>query len=179
MPTPTGDYLKNGSYYIKDRSQDLSNAIAEVIEANGGRILYDSAAQKILVKDGAVAGIELDGGETLPARAVVSNASALRTFQEMLPADSVPPDYLRKLTGYKPSISSFIVWLGLQGDVTTKIKAFSTFVSSGLSPEEDYALHIKGEVQKASFGVAVYDNIFKGYSTPGTSTLQLIFLSGY
>jgi len=175
----TGDYLKNGSYYIKDRSQDLNNAIAEVIEANGGRILYDSAAQKILVKDGAVAGIELDGGETLPARAVVSNASALRTFQEMLPADSVPPDYLRKLTGYKPSISSFIVWLGLQGDVTTKIKAFSTFVSSGLSPEEDYALHIKGEVQKASFGVAVYDNIFKGYSTPGTSTLQLIFLSGY
>ena len=141
--------------------------------------MYDSAAQKILVKDGAVAGIELDGGETLPARAVVSNASALRTFQEMLPADSVPPDYLRKLTGYKPSISSFIVWLGLQGDVTTKIGAFSTFVSSGLNPEEEYALHIKGEVQKASFGVAVYDNIFKGYSTPGTSTLQLIFLSGY
>ncbi|MEJ2102521.1 MAG: NAD(P)/FAD-dependent oxidoreductase [Desulfobacterales bacterium] len=175
----TGDYLKNGSYYIKDRSQDLSNAIAEVIETHGGRILYDSPAHKILVKDGAVAGIELDGGETLPARAVVSNASALRTFQEMLPADSVPPDYLRKLTGYKPSISSFIVWLGLQGDITTKIKAFSTFVSSGLSPEEEYALHIKGEVEKASFGVAVYDNIYKGYSSPGTSTLQLIFPSGY
>jgi phytoene dehydrogenase-like protein len=175
----TGDYLKNGSYYIKERSQDLSNAIAEVIETNGGKILYDSPARKIRVKDGAVEGIEFEGGETLPARAVVSNASALVTFQEMLPADIVPADYLRKLTGYKPSISSFIVWLGLQGDITTKIKAFSTFVSSGSNPEEEYASHINGEVEKGSFAVAVYDNIYKEYSSPGTSTLQLIFLSGY
>jgi phytoene dehydrogenase-like protein len=175
----TGDYLKNGSYYIKERSQDLSNAIAGIIEDNGGKILYDTSVRKILVKDGAVEGIELDGGETLPARAVVSNASAPVTFQEMLPANTVPPDYLRTLTGYKPSISSFLVWLGLQGDVTTKIKAFSTFVSAGLNPEQEYALHLKGEVEKGSFGVAVYDNIYKGYSSPGTSTLQIIFLSGY
>ena len=175
----TGDYLKNGSYHIKERSQDLSNAIAGVIETHGGRIVYDSTVRKIRVKDGAVAGIELDGGETLPARAVVSNASALRTFQDMLPAETVPPDYMRKLTGYKPSISSFVVWLGLNGDITTQIKAFSTFVSSGLNPEADYESRLKGEVEKGAFGVAVYDNIFKGYSSPGTSTLQLIFLSAY
>ena len=175
----TGNYLNNGSYYIKDRSQDLSNAIAAVIETNGGSILYDSPARRILVKDGAVAGIELDSGETLPAQAVVSNASALFTFQEMLPADTMPADYLRKLTGYKPSISSFVVWLGLHGDITNKINAFSTFVSSGLNPDEDYESRLKGQIEKGSFGVAVYDNIYKGYSSPETSTLQLIFLCGY
>jgi prolycopene isomerase len=175
----TGGYLKNGSYYIKDRSQDLSNAIAEVIEANGGRILYDTPASKILVKDGTVAGIEIDGGKTLRARAVVSNASALHTFQEMLPADQVPGDYLRQLIQYKPSISSFVVWLGLNEDITTKIKAFSTFVSSGLTPDEDYESRLKGEIEKGSFGVAIYDNIYKGYSREGASTLQLIFLCGY
>ena len=175
----TGDYLKNGSYYIKDRSQDLSNAIADIIEANGGSILYDSPAHKILVKDGAVEGVELEGGDMLSARAVVSNASALVTFQEMLPADMVPADYLHKLIRYKPSISSFIVWLGLKDDITTKIRAFSTFVSSGLNPDEDYALCLKGEIEKGSFGVAIYDNIYKGYSSPGTSTLQLIYLCGY
>jgi phytoene dehydrogenase-like protein len=175
----TGDYLKNGSYYIRKRSQDLSNAIADVIEENGGNILYDSPVHRILVKDGAVGGIEIEGGKTLSARAVVSNASALATFREMLPVDLVPPDYLGKLNGYKPSISSFVVWLGLQGDITEKIRAFSTFISSGMSPEEDYASRLKGEVEKASFGVAVYDNIYKGYSRPGTSILQLIFLCGY
>jgi prolycopene isomerase len=175
----TGDYLKNGSYYIRDRSQDLSNAIADVIAKNGGRMLYDSAARRILVENGAVAGIELDGGNTLSAKAVVSNASVPATFQQMLPADAVPADYLRKLASYKPSISCFVVWLGLQGDITEKIQAFSTFVSSGLNPDEDYAARLKGDIEKGSFGVAVYDNIYKGYSRPGTSTLQLIFLCGY
>jgi phytoene dehydrogenase-like protein len=175
----TGDYLKNGSYYIRDRSQNLSNAIADVIKENGGRMLYDSPARLILIEDGAVAGIEVEGGSTLPARAVVSNASVPATFQKMLPTDAVPADYLRKLTSYKPSISSFVVWLGLQGDITEKIKAFSTFVSSGLNPDEDYAARLKGDIEKGAFGVAVYDNIYRGYSRPGTSTLQLIFLCGY
>jgi prolycopene isomerase len=175
----TGGYLKNGSFYIKQRSQDLSNSIAEAIEAHGGRMVYDTRVDRILVKGGAVEGVILSGGETLPAKAVVSNASALTTFNDMIPNETVPADYLIKLKGYKPSIASFIVWLGLNRDITENIKAFSTFVSSGQNPDEEYESHLKGEIEKGSFGVAVYDKIFKGYSNAGTSTLQLIFLSGY
>jgi prolycopene isomerase len=52
-------------------------------------------------------------------------------------------------------------------------------LSSGRDPEADYQSCLNGEIEKGSFGVAVYDNIFKGYSQPETSTLQLIFLCGY
>jgi len=175
----TGGYLRNGSYYIRQRSQDLSNAIAEVIEENGGRILYDTAVDRILVENGTVQGVGLSGGETLPARAVVSNASAPATFREMLPPGAVPDGYLKKLSDYRPSISSFIVWLGLNRDISDKTGAFSTHISSGLSPELDYQAKVKGEIEKGNFGVVVYDNIFKGYSAPGTSTLQLLFLCAY
>jgi prolycopene isomerase len=157
----------------------LSYAIAEVIEENGGKILYDSTVDRILVEEGVVKGVGLAGGETLPARAVVSNASAPATFQKMVPEGAVPEDYLRKLRGYKPSISSFIVWLGLNRDIRDITSAFSTHVSSGLSSDQDYQAKLNGEIETGSFGVAIYDNIFKGYSTPGTSTLQLIFVSGY
>ena len=175
----TGGYLRNGSYYIRQRSQDLSDAIAEVIEDNGGRILYDSTVEKILVEKGVVKGVELSGGRTLPARAVVSNASAPTTLQNMVPAGAVPEDYLKKLRGYKPSISSFIVWLGLNRDIRDITGAFSTHVSSGLNSDQDYNAKLNGDIENGSFGVAIYDNIFKGYSAPGTSTLQLIFISGY
>jgi prolycopene isomerase len=175
----TGGYLKNGSYYIKERSQDLSNAIAEVIEDHGGTIRYDTRAQKILVKNGSVKGVVLDGGETLAARAVVSNASAPATFREMIPRDAIPPEYNKKINEYKPSISSFIVWLGLNQDLSDKIKSFSTHVSSGQGAEADYRLSLQGGIEKQSFGVCIYDNIFKGYSSRGTSTLQLLALSGY
>jgi len=175
----TGGYLRNGSYYIRQRSQDLSDAIAQVIEENGGRILYNSTVDRIRVEKGVVKGVELSGGETLPARAVVSNASVPATFQKMVPEGAVPEDYLEKLRGYKPSISSFIVWLGLNRDIRDITGAFSTHVSSGLSSEQDYQAKLNGDIENGSFGVAIYDNIFMGYSAPGTSTLQLIFISGY
>ncbi len=175
----TGGYLRNGSYYIRQRSQDLSNAIANVIEENGGKILYDTAADRILVEKGMVKGVGLAGGMTVPARAVVSNASALATLREMVSPQAVPQDYLKQLEGYKPSISSFVVWLGLNRDIRDQSGAFSTFVSSGLNPEQDFQAKNNGNIESGSYGVAVYDNIFKGYSAPGTSTLQLIFLCGY
>ena len=175
----TGGYLKNGSYYIKNRSQDLSDAIAEVIESSGGSIRYDTPVIGIKAKDGAVQGVETEGGEILPARAVVSNASALATFKNLLPADETPGDYVKKLEGYKPSISSFVVWLGLNRELRGEIRGFSTHLSSDRGPEADYQACLRGEIEKGSFGVAAYDNIFKGYSQPGTATLQLIFLCGY
>ena len=175
----TGGYLKNGSYYIKQRSQDLSDAMVEAIESQGGTVIFDTRVERIITKEGAVQGVELDSGETLPARAVVSNASAPVTFQEMLSKDAVPNEYLEKLNSYRPSISSFLVWLGVNQDIRGKVKAFSTHVSNGQGPDADYRACIQGDIENSSFGVCVYDNIFEGYSSPGTSTLQLLVLSGY
>jgi prolycopene isomerase len=175
----TGDYLKNGSYYIKNRSQDLSDAIADAIEAAGGKIIYDTAVERILLKNGHVSGVELSDGETLPAHAVVSNASALTTMTRMLPPEGVPADYMDRLKNYKPSISSFIVWLGLNQEIGDQLKAFSTHVSSGHGADADYGACLRGDIERTGFGVCVYDNIFEGYSRPGTSTLQLLSLCGY
>ncbi len=174
-----GEYLMNGSYYIKPRSQALSNALADAIEASGGRILYGTEAERILVKNGAAAGVVISGAKTLPARAVVSNASAITTLRQMLPPGVLPPAYLKKLNEYRPSVSTFIVWLGLNKELRGRLKGYDHSVSSELGPEAGYQLALKGDVEKVSFGVVLYDNLFEGYSKPGTSTLKLICISGY
>ncbi len=176
---PTGGYLKNGSYSIKTRSQDLSNTMAEAVESAGGKIIYDTAAESILMEKGAVKGVVLSSGETLPARAVVSNASALTTFKKLLPSGAVPESYMKKISGFRPSLSSFIVWLGVNRELRGKIEGFSTHVSDRLDPEADYADCIKGNIDTVSFSVSVYDNLYPGYSTGGTSTLMLLSLCGY
>ena len=175
----TGGYLKNGSYYIKQRSQDLSYALAEVIENSGGQIIYETSVEKILIKNGVVDGVLLSKGNVLPAKAVVSNASALTTFKKLLPRKALPADYLKRLESYRPSLSSFIVWLGLTSELRGKIKAYSTHVSSGRGAEADYTFCLEGDIEQGSFSVTIYDNAFDGYSSPGTSTLMLLFLCGY
>jgi len=175
----TGGYLKNGSYYIKNRSQALSDALVEVIEAAGGKVLCETEAAKILLKDGAVEGVRTTSGDVLPARAVVSNASAIHTFRQMLPPDAVPASYQKKLSSYRPSISCFMVWLGLNRELRGTVPWYSTGVGSGRGAEADYLSSLRGEVDTCSFGVTLYDTLYKGYSSPGTSTLKLICLSGY
>ena len=175
----TGGYLKNGSYYIKQRSQDLSYALAEVIENSGGQIIYETSVEKILIKNGVVNGVLLSEGNVLPAKAVVSNASALTTFKKLLPRKALPADYLKYLENYRPSLSTFIVWLGLNTELRGKIKGYSTHVLSGRGGEADYQSCLKGDIEQGSFSVTIYDNAFDGYSNPGTSTLMLLFLCGY
>ena len=142
----------------------MSNAIAQVIEENGGRILYDSTVDRIRVEKGVVKGVELSGGEALPARAVVSNASAPTTFHKMVPAGAVSKDYLEKLNSYKPSISSFLIWLGVNQELKGKIKAFSTHVSGGLGPEADYRAESMGILKKvplASAFTIIFSRVFQ------------------
>ncbi|MBP9561065.1 MAG: NAD(P)/FAD-dependent oxidoreductase [Syntrophorhabdaceae bacterium] len=175
----TGEYLRYGSYYIKDRSQDLSNALADAVSKDGGRILYGTEAKKILIEDKQVKGVEVSRGKIIPARIVVSNANAPDTLLEMLPPGSLPKDYITIIKGYKPSLSSFIVWLGLNRELGEAIKTYTTHVSHGNNIEEDYRACLTGDIEKSPFSVTIYDNLFKGYSKPGCSTVSVMTLCGY
>lgn len=170
---------KDPQYYVKDRSQDLSNALAESIQKAGGRILYDTMAERIRVKNQAVTGVETSEDGRLPAKVVISNASALTTLNKMLPARTLPTAYMNRIKGFGISMSTFVVWLGLNQDLSRTIKEPRIILTSGRGAEADYAAALKGQVEKQPISVVIYDNYYQGYSRPGTSTLTLITMSGY
>ncbi len=174
-----GECLRNGTYYVKERSSDLSFALAKVIEREGGQILYKTLAEKILIENGTVNGVTLSTGRVLPAKAVVSNASAASTFGSMLPKGALPVEFSQELKTFVPSLSSFIVWLGLKGDIRGKIPFCGVQTVTKRGPEQDYASCLRGDVEKVPFRVSLYDNIYSGYSRPGTSTLRVFCLTGY
>jgi prolycopene isomerase len=174
-----GDVLKNGTYYVKQRCKDLSYALADVIESSGGRILYGKRVEKIVIKNSAVEGVVVSGGRVLSARAVVSNASVLDTFRKMVPEAAVPEHYLKDLETYRPSLSTFIVWLGLNQEIRGRLSVSGLQVLSKQGPEEDYRACLGGEVESVPFRISSYDNMYEGYSKSGTSTLRIMCLCGY
>jgi len=174
-----GSYILAGAEYIRRRSQDLSNALMDTIEKHGGRVILRTEAKNILTKDGNVVGVRTADSKTYTARAVISNANAPATFEKMLPPGAVPDNYMAKLRTYQPSVSSFVVWLGLKKEIRGKIKGYEIFVGSGYDPEADYKASLAADASKASFGVAVYDNVYPGYSKPGKSSVTLTMMCGY
>ena len=181
----TAAYIRFGGHYIKRRSQDLSDALMQAVENAGGQVLLDTEVIDITLKDGAVTGVVLDNGKKLNAKAVISNASVPTTV-DLLARDTAPEDlprkatqYAEKIKAYRPSLSTFLVWLGLNREISKRVKGYEIFVSEHYDPEQSYQACLACDPHKSGLGVTIYDNAFDGYSRPGTSTVQLLILSGY
>ncbi|MGD8992578.1 MAG: NAD(P)/FAD-dependent oxidoreductase [Desulfobacterales bacterium] len=181
----TAGFIRFGGHYIKHRSQDLSDALVASIEDSGGQVLLHTEAIDITLKKGTVTGVVLNSGKKLTAKAVISNASVPATL-DLLSRNTALKDlprkatqYSEKINAYRPSISSFLVWLGLNRDIRQTVKGYEIFVTEHYDPERSYQACLACDPGNSGFGVAIYDNAFKGYSQPGTSTVQLLILSGY
>jgi all-trans-retinol 13,14-reductase len=181
----TSAYIRFGGHYIKQRSQDLSYALMDAIEAKEGRVMLGTEAEKIVMEDGAVSGVVLADGKQLKARAVISNASVPATMKMLsnntghAKFSSKTRDYLKKLDTYRPSLSTFIVWLGLNQEIHRKVKGYEIWIDRDYNPEKAYQGALASDPRKAGLLVTLYDNAYKGYSSPGTSTVVVMMLSGY
>ena len=49
-------------------------------------------------------------------------------------------DYLKKLDTYRPSLSSFVIWLGLNQEVHRKVKGYEIWIDRDYDPEKAYFL---------------------------------------
>lgn len=178
---PTISYLKEGGYYPRGRSQTISDAMVRFIEARGGRVLLGTRVEKVLTKDGAAYGVRTLDKREYSGRVVVSNANAWDTFHGMLEPTADLKDYLARMDRFTPSLSSFIVFLGLKRDLVGKagLRDTEVFYDPGYDPEAGYRAAVDADMTNPGFGAMFYDNLYKGYSPAGKNTLTLITLQGY
>ncbi len=172
----TGEYLVHGGQYYKARSQDLSNALAGCVEADHGKAHYHTEVGRILLDQNRhVSGVTDKTGKTFPARAVIANCSIPTLFDHLLPGDVIPPEFDREVKKRRVSLSSFIVFLGLNKTIS-QVRDYEIELEESHDPYGDL-LSPKADPAESAIGITIYDNLFKGYSPPGKTTLTLMCLS--
>ncbi|MEJ2720094.1 MAG: NAD(P)/FAD-dependent oxidoreductase [bacterium] len=178
---PTMEYLKEGGFYPRGRSQAISNALVKFIEDRGGKVLLKTRVERILVEDGAAHGVVTEDGKTYKGRAVVSNVNAHDTFQKMMSEDELLADYSKRMDGLSVSLSSFQVFLGLERDLVHDAGITDTeiFVQTGYDMDEEYQRMLGADVENGGFGITLYDNLYDGYSPEGKNTVNIMTLQGY
>ncbi|MBN2526305.1 MAG: FAD-dependent oxidoreductase [Deltaproteobacteria bacterium] len=106
-------YLRWGSVTIEGKSQSLSNAYVQVIEANHGEVHLSEGVREILVEDGRVVGIMSERGIRYMSSIVISNADPYSTLNRLIDKTHVEPRFIRRLEAAQPSTATVTLYLGL------------------------------------------------------------------
>lgn len=95
-------FLRHGGMFCRGGFGRVAEAYCEAVRRHGGTVLTKTKTERILVEDGAVAGVVTDGG-TFRAPIVVSNAGLQPTVLKLLGEGDCAPEYRRYVARLVPS----------------------------------------------------------------------------
>lgn len=90
----------------------LVQGLVRLAEGQGATFRYGVTVDEILVEGGKACGVRLEGGETLRADIVVSNADSAHTYRRLLPARAREKWTDKKLERSRYSMSLFVWYFG-------------------------------------------------------------------
>jgi phytoene dehydrogenase-like protein len=123
---------------------NFTHALAESAKQAGAEIRTDADVRQIRVKDGAIAGVVLAGGEEISVEAVVSGVDPKRTFFQLIDPSHLDPIFANRIKNFRSNGTVAKVHLALGGLPTfSALDATEGFLEalSGrihIGPEIDY-----------------------------------------
>ena len=122
MPMAAGLHFADGTLGQMGGESFMQMAfnLSGIVTAAGGEVRTNSPVSRILVDDGRVIGVEVNGPdgkpETISADVVVSNVPISLTLDRLLPADVVPQTFVDHVRGLRSS-GAFVPIFGLKKSV--------------------------------------------------------------
>jgi len=122
----------------------FTRALGESAKQAGAELRTDAEVERIFVKDGAVTGVVLKGGEEIGAEAVASGVDPKRTFFKLLDPSQLDPTFANRLKNFRANgnvakvnlaLGGLPVFTALDGAEST-LRALSGRIHIG--PEIDY-----------------------------------------
>jgi len=104
-----------GVHYAMGGAGAIAEAMARVIEGQGGVLRFGTEADEILVENGRAAGVRTTSGERLKADIVVSNADAGHTYSRLLRKRPRKRWTDRRLSRSRWSMGLFVWYFGTRG----------------------------------------------------------------
>jgi len=105
--------LSEGFYLPEGGMGKIPEALSQSLRKNGGEIFLNSKVHKILLKNGRVYGLEIDGQGLVEVDAVISTSSGMATFSSLLNPADLPGGMRRKVQKAPLSHNAMSIQVGL------------------------------------------------------------------
>ncbi len=119
------DHYFNGGFYPMGGGAAIVKAMTNAIKRHGGEIKTGEAVKKILLQEEEnlsagtrrkAVGVELQNGEIIKAKRVISNADPAATYK-MVGHQNLSPKLLKKLEATRYSVTSLMFFISVDMDV--------------------------------------------------------------
>lgn len=111
-------YVGRGGWYPKGGGQMLAAGFADVVLTHGGEICTDSKVARIIIENSQAVGVELDNGEIIKSKAIISNADIKRTYRDLVGYENLPRSMVRKNENWKMSWPLINAYFGIEIDLS-------------------------------------------------------------
>lgn len=106
--------MTGGVWYPQGGIYTIARALEKLALELGVEMQLNAPVDEIIVREKRAVGVRVNG-TVLAARHILSNVDAAHTYQKLLPTGAVPPSAVRAFTQAEPSVSGFILLLGVRG----------------------------------------------------------------
>ena len=145
------DHYMRGAFYPQGGGQVFAGRLIEAIRAYGGEVRTRSPVARVRIERGRVTGVALANGQKIDAPVVVSNADLKRTVCELVGEEYFSPEVVERVRSFRMSFPMFMVYLGLDIDLSEQgvrntnywswgsydIEGIYAQLEAGRIPEED------------------------------------------
>ncbi len=172
-------YFNYGVSCVEGRVEQLPLKLGEALKKMGGNILTGHEVQQILIKEKRAIGVKLKSGQEMTGKVVISNIDAHHTFSDLIGEDHTPSGFRSKLKGMKPSLSYFILYLGIEGGLDElSVSNNEVFFEEELRHEYQ-SLYENRISEKAPFYLLAPSKVNPSHAPMGENTLCLSCKTSY
>jgi phytoene desaturase len=172
-------YFNYGVSCVKGKVEKLPLIIGEALKGMGGEILTDAEVDRILLEGNRAVGVRLKDGQEMTGKVTVSNIDAYTTYLKLIGEGSIPGGFLSKLKGMKPSLSYFILYLGIEGELDELPVSNNEVFSDYYLSREYQTLYENRIPEGAPFYLLAPSKVNPSHSPKGRSTLCLSCKTSY
>lgn len=109
--------LTDGVYYVPGGNSKIAEVLVKAAKHIGVELHNHSKVKKIITSNGRANSLQLDSGEEVEADEVVINGDLLKAYPDLVAEQDRPSFSNKKVRGYEPSISGFVILAGLEGEI--------------------------------------------------------------
>jgi prolycopene isomerase len=172
-------YFNCGVSCVEGKVEQLPLKMGEAFKRMGGQVLTGQEVREILMEGKRAKGVRLEDGQAMTGRIIISNIDAHHTFSDLIGENHLPSGFRSKLKGMKPSLSYFILYLGIEGGLDElPISNNEVFFEDQLQ-KEYHSLYENLIPEDAPFYLLAPSKVNPSHAPNGQSTLCLSYKTSY